>query len=340
MNFENPFQKKDGFFLDQQKAQETNQKIESQEIQGEQLIEYSQKVGDFYTSLVKNLTKMGNVKTEALNELPDEIKTELKDFTESIDRHSQINHERFLSKEGGVRDLLSSKLTEHENISEELINDRSKYELEEISPGIFVIFMNKELYSKLYGKNVAVSTLDKEGVSFISMQKEYKEKESLNNSHKENLLHETHHIIWSFLLEDKKINIQEDDENMWTAYRFFQDEVIARLCSDQGFMGYSHLLLMDKEKLKEFKEKDFKKEKQINQCVINLNTLMYDEIMPLVSEAGIQKKDLIFSVMRSKNFTDLENNLKKIKSAMEQKAKKIKKSKPQTKSNGWNVIGT
>jgi len=200
--------------------------------------------------------------------------------------------------------------------------------------------MDEELYSKLYGEDVAVAHLTKKGISFISMPKKYKEKKFRNNLYKEALSHETHHIIWWFLHEDKKIDIEEKDEDIWMAYRFFQDETIARLCSGGGFMGYSHLLLIDKGHLNVFKTRNPEKEKQINQQVIDLNTFMYDNIMPLMEKSGIEKKDLIFSIMRSRNFTDLKNNLKKFESTMRQKAKKMKKSEPQTKSSGWDTIRT
>src|SRR3990167_2361822 len=232
-------------------SEENNSKTESQEIQGERLIEYSQKVGSFYASFIENLTKMGEAKNEILNELPDEIRNKFKGFIESIDKNSQLQHVRFSLKEGGAKDLLS-KLVERRGLDKELIDDKSKYELEEISPGIFVVFMDKDLYLKLHGENVAVATLEKDGVSFISMPKEYRKEKFRNNLYKENLLHESHHIVWSFLLKDEKISIKEADEDKKIAYRFFQNEVTARLCSGGGMMGYSHLLLMDKESLKEF----------------------------------------------------------------------------------------
>src|SRR3989344_9540249 len=242
-------------------SEENNSKTESQEIQGERLIEYSQKVGSFYASFIENLTKMGEAKNEILNELPDEIRNKFKGFIERIDKNSQLQHVRFSLKEGGAKDLLS-KLVERRGLDKELIDDKSKYELEEISPGIFVVFMDKDLYLKLHGENVAVATLEKDGVSFISMPKEYRKEKFRNNLYKENLLHESHHIVWSFLLKDEKISIKEADEDKKMAYRFFQDEVTARLCSGGGMMGYSHLLLMDKESLKEFRMQDPQKEEE------------------------------------------------------------------------------
>jgi len=204
---------------------------------------------------------MGEAKNEILNELPDEIRNKFKGFIESIDKNSQLQHVRFSLKEGGAKDLLS-KLVERRGLDKELIDDKSKYELEEISPGIFVVFMDKDLYLKLHGENVAVATLEKDGVSFISMPKEYRKEKFRNNLYKENLLHESHHIVWSFLLKDEKISIKEADEDKKMAYRFFQDEVTARLCSGGGMMGYSHLLLMDKESLKEFRMQDPQKEEE------------------------------------------------------------------------------
>ncbi len=319
-------------------SKENGETIENKENQEEKLIEYSQKFGDFYTSLMEQMIKTGELKEEMLNELPDATKGKIKDFMGSIDKNIQLQQVRLSLKEKGAQDLLS-ELAERRQVNKDLLNDQSKYELKEMSPGIFVIFMDKDLYSKLHGESVAVATLKKEGVSFISMPKEYKEEKFRDNLYKENLLHETHHIVWSFLLKDKKINIKEENDDMWNAYRFFQDEVLARLCSGGGPMGYSHLLMMDKESLKEFKKEEPEKEKEINQNVMKLNTLMYDEILPLIGEAGLKKQDLIFSVEESENFAELENNLKKIKSAIEQKAEEMKRSKPKVESSGWDVAG-
>ncbi len=307
-------------------SEKVNLEAENHEIKGERLIEYSQKVGSFYTSFIESLTKMGEAKNEILNELPDEIRNKFKGFIESINKNSQLQHVRFFLKEDGAKDLLS-KLAERRGLDKELIDDKSKYELEEMSPGIFVIFMNKDLYSKFHGENVAVATLERDDVSFISMSKEYREEKFRNNLYKENLLHESHHIVWSFLLREGKINIKEADKDKQMGYRFFQDEVIARLCSEGGMMSYSHFLLMDKESLKEFTTQNPQKEEQINKQVANLNTLMYDEIIPLMNEVGLKKQDLIFSVMEAQNFVDLENNLKKIKTVIEQKVEKSRKSK-------------
>lgn len=191
--------------------------------------------------------------------------------------------------------------------------------------------MDDDLYSKLHCDDHGVVTLKKDGVSFISMRKKYREEEYCD-IYRKTLQHEIHHIIWFFLLNDGKVSIYDDDDNLWLAYRIFQDEVIARTCSGGVMMGYSHLLLMDGAALNKLRMQEPGKEEQINQTVTNLNTLLYDEIKPLMEDADLGQQDIIFSVMDAQNFEDLENNLQKYKTAIEPLAEKNRMLRLQEKS--------
>ncbi len=97
-------------------------------------------------------------------------------------------------------------------------------------------------------------------------------------------------------------------------------------------MGYSHLLLMDDSDLNKLRMQEPGKEEQINQIVTNLNTLLYDEIKPLMEDAGIGQQDIILSVMNAQNFRELETNLQKYKNAVKPLAEKnrILRSKEKT----------
>ncbi len=163
------------------------------DISGEKLIEYSQKVGSFYVSLIESLTKTGDVKPEYLDGLPNEIIAQFRDYRQCIDKNCQLQKERFLLKKGGSEGLLSENV-KWKTLDKELTADKSKYELEEIDTGNFVVFMDDDLYSKLHCDDHGVVTLKKDGVSFISMRKKYREEEYCD-IYRKTLQHEIHHII-------------------------------------------------------------------------------------------------------------------------------------------------
>lgn len=310
---------------------------ESQEkIEGEQLLEYSRKVGDFYTGYIENLTRVGEAKNDILDELPRDIGDKYKGFKQSIDHQRELQHARFSLKKGGVKELLAESVR-RKNLNEALIEDQSQYELEEVSPGLFVVNLDTELYDKLYGECVAYASIDSDDASFISLRREYKEKEVFKKAYQENLAHEVHHVAWASLLKDKKVSIKEDDNNMWYAYRFFQDELLARLTSNTGHIGYSHLLLMDMGHFKRPSDLTPEKEEEINKRTRSLNDLLDEEIFPGLSTVGLGHKDLILSVMEASNFQELEQNLQKFKSAM---GKREPQEKPKNEggAGGWGSI--
>ena len=314
-------------------AQEGQEKIE-----GEQLLEYSRKVGDFYTGYIESLTKTGEAKNEVLDELSAEIREKYKGYKQSIDHDRELQHVRFSLKDGGVKELLAESVR-HKSLDEALIEDESQYELEEVSPGFFVVNLETELYEKLYGKCVAYASIDPNGVSFISLRREYKEKEVFKKAYEENLIHEAHHVAWSSLLKDKKVGIREKDNNMWYAYRFFQDELLARLTSNTGHIGYSHLLLMDMGHFKRPADLTSEKEEEIRKRTRDLNDLLDEVIFPALSTVGLGHKDLIMSVMEASNFDELGKNLKKFKAAMDER-EPIEKSDEDTEMSGWGTIKT
>lgn len=289
----------------------------------EKLLEVSKKVGVLWRSVADSLIGKKEFDQVLLDNLPEKVKHKFSRIIDSIKTNKAMQHLQFSLKEFNANKLLSqnNKAEDVENIL-----TLGNYELREISQGIFALYLDESTFKDIAGSVEAKAISIKNGLSYILMQKKY----AKTKLEEKNLKHESSHLVWSFLLKDGIINITEENDEMWNAYRFFQDEVIAKIQGGEGPIGYSHLLLskdlsLDKELLEE-----------INKNVQDANFLLRDDIFPFLGDAGLENESLIFPIMESHNFTELKNNLNKFKKAMVDRIEKMPKK--EDVDSGWGLL--
>jgi len=292
----------------------------------------AERVGNLYKNLSDFLIGKGNLDKKLIDEMPDMIKNKISGFAESIEKNKEIQHLQFSLKKMTGADLLMQKInleTQDEQLKS--IAESNKYELAEPSSGIFVIYLNDEIFHDLI-KAEAQARNFKDGISYIILPK----KEEGTDYGEKLLRHETSHIAWSFLVKDKKAEVSEENDEMWNAYRTFQDETIAKLMGKGGAVGYSHLLLADKYGWKGYADEIPEKE-AITRKITEMNDLLMDKIFFFLNDAGLKREDLILPLIQSENFEQLENNLNKFKASMDQRIEEKKRGKKEELS-GWDTV--
>lgn len=318
-------------------VENSDAKVNIKELDNEQIIRYSKKIGSYYVSLIENIAGKSEANNESLGGLPDELKDRMIGFAKCIFKNKELQHLRFELKDNGARDIIS-EVAEKTGLKEEFAKNASIFELEEISQGVFVLYMDKDLYSLNYNEKAAVAIINKKGVSFILMPKECKIGDYRNILLDETLLHEFHHMVWSFLVNDKIIICDEEDSGVKFCYSYIQDELIAKLTSNGDMGCYTFLSFADKKTLEDFRLNYPGKEKELNEYVLELNGIMYHEMEPIMTATGIKKQDLIYPALEAHNFSELFNNLRKLKTALEIKIIEKKRNENLEENRIWDKI--
>lgn len=212
------------------------------------------------------------------------------------------------------------------------LNDASKYRSEELSPGVFAVYMEPQLFRQLISgaAGLAVKLKAEVGISFILLP-DYENSKTAANQLEENTPHETHHLIWNFS-KGETITTDEATKDLAEAFIMYQDEVMARLCSDGILSGYTHLQMLDPQTRQQFEQEHPDTVRQITETMINLNELLED-IDGIRRQTDVRKEDLILAVMDAINFDQLRQNLLRMKSLIEKQAVTKELPKP---TGGWD----
>lgn len=304
-------------------------------LDNDQLLRYSRKIGSYYVSIVENIAGKGELNNESLNGLPDGLKDKMEGYAQCIKKNRELQHVRFDLKDNAARELIS-EIAKKKGLENDLAEETAKkYELEEISRGIFAMYMDKDLFTKINGEKAAVATVNKKGICFVSLPRECKVGVGRDYLFVENLLHEFHHIVWSFFVNDNKIVCNEENDGVRFCYSFIQDEIIAKLASGGGMACHTSISFMDKKSLENFRFSYPGKEKEVNEKLSELNRMMCDQLIPFMQESGVDKQDLIFPVMEAHNFKELGYNLRKFNLALEAKMIEKKRNENLEENRNW-----
>lgn len=300
--------------------------VNIKELDDDKFIRYSKKVGAYYVSIIENIAGKSELNEDVLGGLPDGLKDKMREYIQSISKNKELMHLRFELKDNAAKELIT-ELIEKKGLKKELLeSEAKKYELEEASRGIFVMYMDKDLFSLIHGEKTAVATINKKGISFISMPSECKAEKNCDLLFAENLLHEFHHMVWSFLVKEGKIICDEKNEGIKFCYEYLQDEIVAKIASGGGMACYTSLPFIDKKSPEDFRANYLGREEEIKVYLTQLNQVMCDELMPFMQKIGVNKQDLIYPIMESSNFEDLKANLRKFKKALEVKSAEKEKN--------------
>lgn len=301
-------------------------------------LEQARCMGDFYTSLIDHLKGAGTVNSDVLQRLDPDIQLQLRSFTTGIDKH--LARQKILKESSlmSAKDLLSQAFKSDSQKS--LLENSSQYSLQETVPGMYIINIDSTLFQKLQTGSQGLGVNIPDGISFVMIQRPVKtdNAEFMQKQHDENLPHEIHHIIWKFALEEGVILNTEENPEMQKAFSMYQDELMARLCSDGFLNGYSHLKVMNPTKLDELQNTNPGIVDQIYSVVLEMNTFLQDQIEPNRALTDIRKSDLILAAMTSTSFHELKLNLEKMKALIVNEPKKQTNETSDPDKNWWGAI--
>jgi hypothetical protein len=164
------------------------------------------------------------------------------------------------------------------------------------------------------------------------MLPEYPDSEVAKMQLAENVPHETHHLVWYFSKGDIIAN-DEKEPDFADAFSMYQDEVMARLSSNGGLGGYTHLQMLDPETKAQFAKEHPETVEKLTTIASGLNELLA-EIDVIRKQTDVQKQDIIMAVMEARTFDQLRDNLLKTKSIIE--AQPITKPLVKSVVTGWD----
>lgn len=290
------------------------------------VFESSAKVGEVYTNYIKKLIgKDVSVEGEQLTE------TGLSDFVEAGKNFFQVQSERFRESIGGPEALLKQLFPD--GVLTEEFSDQNKYELCEPTDGVFVIKIDRDLLIKVRPDAAAVAVKIKDGISFV-MVPVVGEAEVDERLWKENIPHEAHHLFWKGVMDSGVLHRGETDPDFQSSFAMYQDELIARMCSDGYLSGYSHLDMLNPEKKESFKKDNQEKFEKINNIVIELNDL-FRELDEDIVIRNVKKESLIGLVVKATSFDELKNVLQEYKDFI--LTKPITNPR-KVSANGWDFV--
>lgn len=311
-------------------ANEANEHAEE-----DRYLEDARAMGDYYVGVIKNLTG-GREDMPTIATAGEAVGSQADAMRQSVETHRQLQHALATEKDMNARQLIDQAFPEA--VYDETLSDPSKYRMQEISQGIYAIYIDTDMYNKLMPGSQAVAVRVPNGVSFL-MVREYGD--SVDEGLKardiaENIPHETHHIAWGFMKKDGIVQSRESDEEIGKAFTMYQDELVAKLCTDGEMISYTHLSVIGSEQREQLKKEApdtvdqiFAKTGAMNEILIGIERLR--------QRTDIRKQDLILPSMTAKTFDELEATLSRMRSIMEQRVQP-EEDKSARSSGGWDFI--
>lgn len=305
--------------------------VTEEERQAEYL-ENSKRIGDYYVSLINSFLGKGEANIETIAGLENAVKDKLAQIVQRAKDGFEQQHIMAQTNGLDARKLLGQVPSFSTPEISEKLADTSKYRSEELSSGLFALYVEPKLFNELIRSAAGVAVKIKGGVSFI-MLPDYTDATIAESQLAENIPHETHHLVWNFS-KGEVVKSDESNPDLAEAFIMYQDEVMARLCSDGSLVGYTHLQMLDPETRKQFEQEHPDTVKQITETMVALNDLLL-EVDEVRKQTDIKKEDLILAVMDATNFEQLKQNILQIKTIIEKQP--ITKEQPKPGS-GWGFV--
>lgn len=215
-----------------------------------------------------------------------------------------------------------------------LLEDASKYRLEELSPGIYGVFIDPGLAHKLRPGAAAMAASIKNGISFLFI-KDYPNNEFRQRYLEENIPHETHHLVWAAAQRSESFPSKETDPDYKKSFLKFQDELLARASTGGGLGGYTHIHELSPDAREELEKESPGKAQAIIDRVSSLNGFLHDLNGLIIRSEKVLKRDLVQTIMKAGTFDDLEQGLHEMKALVEKFP-----FKKQEQGNGWEFVTT
>lgn len=240
--------------------------------------------------------------------------------------------------------LKQLKFQPAEGLVNTLQNDGSIKTLDEYR--LPVVLIQGEKFADVLGeakKNAQAVAYRGEGkIPFVIVRSSKKDEVYNQNKLEENIPHETHHVLWGKLKDDKMFEIEETFEYEKEHFEMYRDEVMATVSGGARPHGYNIFNLNGNEsqKVKEFREEHEDIYQKVQDYTIETNEKLR-ELSPRVKDAGIGYELFIGIALRAKNFKEFNFFLEKLSKSLPGDVVKKDIEKPDQPKNplaGWEVL--
>lgn len=300
----------------------------------QRFLEDSKNFGDYHVSFIRSLAGQGQPDGESFDRLPLELKAEAATMATSAKRQFIEQALRAADAKMDARAMLAQVYKGPQ--FDELLVDPSKYRLEQLSDGVYVVYVDMDLMSKLRPGAAAgaVMPTDPEGVAFL-MVRDSTDQKGVGQLD-ENIPHELQHIAWRFMQKDGLVDIAETDPLLAQGYKTFQDELLAKLASDGSLSSYDYLRLITPSQREALEKERPESVRLLKQTTIKLNEAMR-EFRDKLPDSGLVKSDLILGTIQARTFAELEANLIRIRNIASQNPK-VESEDTQSAQAGWETV--
>lgn len=295
---------------------------ESSEDPEKEFFDKSLQYGQFYTRLVQ-----GYINNQPLEAGPIDTPEQLRESRLIEELNSSLAYQAELFKTG---EFTAKKLLAQISFPTDLIDsveDGKDVLLEELSPGLYCVHVSMPAFKKLFGAERRAQAMAykprQDGMISFLIVEDFTgvDADTFKETYlKENVPHETHHVLEG-LLSRKGVGVdelRETEKNRTKALHAYKDELTARLCSNGNLSGNRNLTLSEYEELA---EENPENEAWIESQITELNNLLLldrtGNVQSLLFQTGISSECLTGAVTEATTFTELKENILRLKSYLE-----------------------
>lgn len=314
--------------------------IETKEINDNEYLKMSRVVGDCYVNFINSLSGNTTLDDVWLETLSSKIQMRFKEYIASTKKYQRIYESRISTERLSATDLLMQAFPKE--TVDNLTTDKSgpPYRIEKLNQGIYGVFIEHEAYQKLFAgdKNPsqakAVKIKGENAVSFVIIREPLGKDDARDREYlAENIPHEINHLVGFFAENEGHLFTDETNPNIRKGFMIYREELLSRLSTNGGIMGYDHIR-PGKSERDELEQED----PQTLKIIDDYSSALFDlcvELNELVGthEEEVHKKDLLMAVMEAKNYEQLVTNLKRMKKIAEER----KIIQPNPFGAGWAV---
>lgn len=248
------------------------------------------------------------------------------------ERQASIMADKNLTVEQLLKPILRVK---NVSLAPEELDD---FQMEEVSGGMYQLRVPVRTYEKVMrgARAVAVTPRGEDAVSFV-IQPIHERADDQAREDKENVPHETHHVLWRWMQRDGMTKNEEKGAFARRAFEMYRDEMMARAVSDGTLFGYTHMQQLSPEQRDVQREEHGEEAARVESTVDELNELFHDlQVGLLQRETDWTHRDLVRLIWKSSSFEVLQTKAQAVRAEV---LTSPEKPKPQSDVvGGWGFI--
>jgi|GEM_PF-2584992 len=254
-----------------------------------------------------------------------------------LDGFVQDQESRFESTSGGMSaaDLLKQSFASPE-VQASIDANAQEFRLVRSSQGIFAVVMPPMRMQELRrgAQAVAANHHPNGGVSYLMLQ-ERTDPADKEEYLRENIPHETHHIIWQPLVRSGLFESTEEGDAFKSAFQLFRDELMARSVSSGALAGYNHIARLSSDARSELEREFPGKADEVIGVIADLNGELNELDAVIRTSTQVTKIDILKVAVEAKSFVELREGITTIRELCSHFPKK---EEPPAQGDDWTSV--